>query len=288
MRKLVLLPISILLTCTSLVAVCDDAKIIKPTKGTTEPVIDGQLNEWPKDSFESIAISSAIEGDEKNKVNAKDVQLASTIIADKIYFAIRWEDDSESTTYRTWRWKGTKYRRGKQRDDMLALRFEQSGSYNRSMIADADYTVDVWVWSAGRSNKIGFADDYIHKISTSYIDNAAEYETPSGGIVYIDRTIDSGEQGYKKFKPNLKVLTESSLDSIEIIGESTGSLADVRAKALWIDGYWTLEMVRKLDTGNSDDKAFLSGGKILSQIAIFDKNFEEHKSISEPLMLQIP
>ena len=35
--------------------------------------------------------------------------------------------------------------------------------------------------------------------------------------------------------------------------EPTGSRADIRAKGAWRDGVWTVEMARRLDTGNPDD-----------------------------------
>lgn len=266
----------------------DEYLPISPLQNLSEPTIDGNLKEWPLDAFQKVLINSAIDGDEKNSVGEISIEFASAIDNERIYFAIRWPDTTESIKYRPWTWKGTKYRRSKTRDDMLALRFEQSGDFNRSMIADADYVADVWVWSAGRSNIIGYADDYTHTISTNYIENASEYESPSGNIVYIDRNKDAGVQGYKTFKPNLKVKTTTSVKSIQFTGESSGSVSDVRAKAIWSDGFWSLEISRKLDTGNEDDKAFLPGSRILSQIAIFNKNFEEHKSVSEPLILILP
>jgi hypothetical protein len=39
-------------------------------------------------------------------------------------------------------------------------------------------------------------------------------------------------------------------------GTPTGSAADVRAKGAWADGWWTLELERKLVTGHPDDTPF--------------------------------
>jgi hypothetical protein len=36
----------------------------------------------------------------------------------------------------------------------------------------------------------------------------------------------------------------------------SGSAADVQAKGEWANGKWTLELARKLNTGNPDDAAF--------------------------------
>lgn len=50
-----------------------------------------------------------------------------------------------------------------------------------------------------------------------------------------------------------------------------GSAADVRAKGVWRDGRWTLELERKLSTGHPDDAAFAPGRAIKMAAATFDR-----------------
>lgn len=247
------------------------------------PGIDGNLLEWQAVVPYSIAVSPAIDDDNKNKTGKLKVDLWVGINSGNIYVAARWPDDDANTDYRPWEWRGKKYRRSKKRDDMFALRFALSGEYNRSMIADADYEVDVWVWSAGRSNLMGKAIDYKHRISTTMIDNAAEYETDSGITVYIDRDTDQGKRGFKTIKrPRTK--TKTRLPSIEVTYDISGSAADVAARGVWKDGFWNLEFQRKLDSGYDDDVRFYSGLSIRGQIAVFNKAGAQHKSVSDTLL----
>lgn len=273
----------------SIAGFAQEVRLFEPSVMSVKPEIDGDLSDWQAQEFETIPISSAIKDDEDNRIGESSVELASRIVGDRIYFAARWADSSESLVYRPWVWRGTRYRRAKIQDDKFALRFEISGEYNRSMIVNADYVVDVWVWSSARSNLIGIAEDQIHTISTSPIENAPEYESENGTIIYIDRIDDSGTPGFTATKPaNRKVKTESQLASIEVAGLPEGSIADVSARGVWKDGFWTTELSRELDTGNSDDRAFRSGDRVHFQLAIFNESQEEHKSISEPALLIIP
>lgn len=279
----------IALIVMSMAGIAREMRTFEPSVTSTEPVIDGDLSDWKPDEFQTLPITSAIEDDKKNRVGQSNVDLAIRIVGDRIFFAARWADSSESLMYRPWVWRGTRYRRGPEQDDKFALRFEISGEYNRSMIVDADYVVDVWVWSSARSNLIGIAEDQIHTISTKPIENAPEYESESGKIIFIDRTDDSGTHGIDSKKPaNPKVKTKSRLESIDVVGTAHGSIADVSARGVWQDGYWTTEFSRKLVTGNADDRSFNSGDSIRFQVAVFDESQEEHKSISEPAFLIIP
>ncbi len=249
------------------------------------PGIDGDLREWQALEPYRIAVAPAVEDDERNRTGAIEVELWVGRSETEIFVAARWPDSRADTDFRPWQWRGGKYRRSKQRDDMFALRFALSGEYNRSMIADADYVVDVWAWSAGRSNRVGSATDYRHRISLSMIENAPEYETESGKTVYIDRIVDAGETGYRTVKPG-KSKTQSRVPSLEF-SAATGSAADVAAAGSWRDGRWALELRRALDTGHDDDVRFFPGQEIRGQIAVFNRVGGQHKSVSEPLLFSI-
>lgn len=252
------------------------------------PVLDGDLSDWNPAQFKTLSVSAAIEDDSKNLIGDAEINVAMSVVGDRIYMAFRWPDSSKSDLYRPWEWKVSAYKRGQIRDDMLAVRFSLSEAYDRSMLTATNYEVDLWVWSAGRSNLIGFADDYRHRITTKYIEDAAEYELPDGEIIYIDRSLDSGEVGYGTFTPDRKTKTEQKVDAVSVLGDSTGSLADVTAKGVWNDGFWSVELSRLLNTGNADDRALISGEPVITQFAVFDKNNAEHKSVSEPYWLILP
>jgi hypothetical protein len=250
------------------------------------PQVDGDLAEWRSLEPYTIEVAPAIEDDDRNHTGVLEVKLWAGRSETEMYVAAQWPDDTADTDFRPWHWRGNKYRRSKRRDDMFALRFALSGEFNRSMIADANYMVDVWVWSAGRSNRIGLASDYRHRISLSMIENAPDYETEGGNTVYIDRMQDQGSIGFRTLKPGKNKIA-SRLSSIDF-GQASGSVSDVAASGRWQAGQWTLELRRSLDTGHDDDVRFFVGQEIMGQIAVFNRSGGQHKSVSEPLLFRFP
>ena len=252
----------------------------KVQKLSAEPIIDGQLNEWIDSSWQSIPISPAMEKDRKNKVGKINVELQAGIINDMIYFAARWPDSKADINFRDWIWKGNKYKRDKRADDMFAIRFDLDGDYHNCMLSQRNYVVDTWLWSSGRSNQTGYAEDLSQHISTSMIENAAEYQVDDGKMIFIKRYKDQGTPIYKSKKINRKKKGEPRVSSVEVVDTPSESQIDVEAKGEWLDGYWHLEMRRKLDTGYSDDVS-LQGKKIIDgAIAVFNGSGAEHKSNS--------
>ncbi|MEH6813102.1 MAG: ethylbenzene dehydrogenase-related protein [Motiliproteus sp.] len=252
------------------------------------PTIDGVHTEWATSLWQEVQVHPAKEGDKKNRTGELTVRVAAGVYGDQFYFAAQWPDKTEDLAYKSWRWKGKKYKRGKQRDDMFALRFDMGGDFNSCMVSDANYEVDVWVWSAGRSNKAGLAEDMWHLITLDELENAAEYKTDSGNTVYIKKGRDEGSRIYVNNKPDRKKNQGKELPGIIMTGTSGGSLADVKAKGVWKDNHWFLEYQRKLDTGNADDAVLPRGGQIRGQLAVFNKGYAEHKSVSEELVFELP
>ena len=67
------------------------------------------------------------------------------------------------------------------------------------------------------------------------------------------RTGDEGRAAYETLTYDRYVDQRTTRYAI---GKPSGSRADVRAKGVWKDGYWTLEFSRKLVTGYPDDVQF--------------------------------
>ena len=250
------------------------------------PTIDGDLTEWGTDGWITVAVKPSIEDDKDNLTGKLDVELKTAVQGDMFYLAARWPDSKEDLEYKNWVWKRKKYKRDKKLDDMFAVRFHMSGDYDSSMIAEKTYTADVWLWSAGRSNQAGYANDMSHLITTKMLENAAEYKGPTGKIIYIKKSTDEGSPIYENLKINRKKKQDDKLTSIAIKDNASGSVADVRSKGVWKDGSWYLEMSRKLDTGYPDDVAFKSGESLLGAIAVFNKGEMEHKSASGDLIFE--
>ena len=257
------------------------------------PKIDGHLEDWGTDGWIKVPIKPALEKserakfgldteDDRNQTGSLTLQLKAGVSAGKLYIALKYPDSAADTVYRPWEWRGDKYAEGKQREDMLALRFHMAGDFDRTMLSTKDYKVDVWLWSAARTNPAGIAEDMIHHVTTSMLENAAEYAMPDGKTSYIRKQRDAGAAPYKML-PRPKENKGEKLPAFEAATPS-GSGADVAAKGDWKAGNWHLEFARVLSTGSPDDVAFKPGQKILGQIAVFNKGYAEHKSISEPLL----
>ncbi len=111
-------------------------------------------------------------------------------------------------------------------------------------------------------------------------------EVKGVGTVYIRKSRDAGTPVYRNVRPPERASGER-LPSIEPNARPEGSVADVAARGRGSRGVWSLELARRLDTGNADDVAFRAGSRMLFQIAVFNRNSDENKSISEPLALDL-
>ncbi|MBI2313117.1 MAG: hypothetical protein HYU77_11515 [Betaproteobacteria bacterium] len=259
------------------------------------PSVDGDLREWGG-GWAKIPLKPAVEKGERPKLGLDPedrnltgsitVELKAGVAGGRIYIAVRWPDDAADAEFRPWEWKGTRYAEANKRDDMFALRFPLEGEFDRSMLSGKSYRVDVWLWSAGRSNAAGLAEDMVHDISTRMLENAAEYEVQGVGTVYIKKRRDAGRPIYRNLRPPQEKGAER-IPSVELTGSAAGSLADVAARGVWKNGYWNLELSRKLDTGHSDDVVLRAGQKINAQIAVFNRAADENKSVSEIFVLDL-
>lgn len=276
----------------SFAALAQQPLLIPVTSLGAAPKVDGDLTEWGNAGWTKVAISPALEkadrakygldpNDDKNQTGSLSVQLKAGVAGDRLYVALKYPDSSEDTSARQWEWRGEKYVEGKQREDMAALRFHMSGDFDRSMLSTKDYKVDVWLWSAARTNPSGLAEDMSHHVTTKMLESAAEYESPDKKTIYIKKLRDAGNPPYKLL-PKPRENKGDKLPSFEL-GTSSGSAADVAAKGRWKAGHWQLEFARALNTGNADDVVFKPGQKVTGQIAIFNQGYAEHKSVSEPL-----
>ena len=254
------------------------------------PVLDGNLADWENLDFawSLVPVAPALPNDANNHTGSLQVKMKVGVFADQIYFAFSWPDDSPDESYRSWMWRRGQYRRGRNRDDMFAIRFALSGDYDACMLPDSPktYLVDLWIWSAGRSNLVALADDRSILVSSDYVESAAEHFSSGAGKIYIKEYYDAGKRAYALTRPRLKKFQGKLLSGVAITGAGSGGVVDVAAKGSWQDGNWYLEMSRKLNTENADDVVFPSFGSVLGAIAVFNKGWEEHKSVSGDLLFE--
>lgn len=277
----------------ALSAAGDPPQVIAVNVLNLAPKVDGRLGEWGSDGWTAVAIRPALEkpdrtrlgldpNDDRNHTGALTLQIKAGVHGGRFYLALRYPDATADIEHRLWEWRGDKYAEGKQREDMLAVRFHMAGDFDRSMLSLRDYKVDVWQWSAARTNPVGIAEDMTHHMTTAMLDSAAEYTLPDGKTIYIRKQRDAGDAPYRML-PRPKEKKGDRLPSFER-GTASGSAADVAAKGEWSAGQWQLEFARLMATGNGDDVEFRRGQRVLGQIAVFNRGYSEHKSISEPLL----
>ncbi len=277
-----------LLWTGTLVAAEGEAVHIHIIKLAQEPLLDGSADEWV-DRAElwtevlTTAPSFVSEpGDLAQSARWEPrPEVAVGVYADRLYMAVRWHDAREDSLYRPWTPRNGRYSRSRKRDDMLAVRFHTEGEFSACMLAGKDYAVDLWRWSAGRSQLSGHADDMRHLFSTRPVPQAAEYQT-AYGILYIRKEMDVGAGGWAN-APRPAAGTEVRL-GVDGSVQPVGSRADVQAFGRWDQGVWTVELTRALDTGDPEDARFELGQAITGQLAFFDAGYQVQKQITPILV----
>ncbi|CAD5374434.1 Ethylbenzene dehydrogenase [Rubrivivax sp. A210] len=261
----------------------------------TPPKVDGDLAEWGSEGWLAVAVRPALErkdrprygldeADDQNHTGSLTVQIKAGIADGRLFIAVRYPDSREDKDTAAWEWRDGRYVQSRRSEDQFAVRFHLAGDYDRSMLSARDYRADVWLWSAGRSNPTGVADDYSHSFTTRSTEDAAEYSLPGGKTAYIRKPRDAGRPAYRSL-PAPREHKGDRLPAFEA-QKATGSAADVAARGQWKAGFWSLEFARALHTGQADDVVFVPGQKLLGQIAVFNHGRDEHKSVSEPVLFE--
>jgi len=247
------------------------------------PSIDGSASDWAGILATSIKLKN---NKSEGKANISAVDVKAGIYGDSVYFLFEWADSSMDDQHKPYIWDSgkNKYVAGKQREDRLAIQFGMSGDYDVNWLSGKLFTADTWHWKAARSNALGLAQDKMTIISSEKIKKAYKGKAANGATVYIKRPSDDGSKFYttKRYSTKDKDLMPKYI----LASSASGSIADVKAKGVWKDGKWTLEMSRKLDTGNSDDVVFAAGQAVSGGIAVFDHSGDDDHSHSNILNFQ--
>ena len=199
--------------------------------------------------------------------------------ATHIYFLVSWEDATEDVSHKSWVWNAEKkaYEEGPDREDMFALSFEHTGDFTADMLSPVDSVWEIWHWKAFRTNPQGYATDKTHRYATSKPEGRANvHKARDGSEIWISRPEDAGDTVEKK----QAAPTTYQGDRVPQYspGTPSGSAADVRAKGVWASGRWTLEIERRLVTGQPDDTAFDLTRSYKMALATFDRTGEMDKA----------
>lgn len=241
--------------------------------------VDGDIGDWDGIAAMSVPL--------KGKGGVDKVELRAAVHGDMIYVLAVWDDPTENAAHKPYAWDDASqaYKKTKEMEDRLAINWKMSGNFSANKIDGSEFEADVWHWKAGRSNPAGLAHDKMWKVSKSPFKKAKKFKTPSGGEIYMARMSDKGDRLYSSTKYDKK--EQDVMPRYKVNMSATGSIADVKAKGVWQNGRWYLEMARKLDTGNPDDAVIPVGGEIEFAIAAFNSVGGKKHSVSEILVLKI-
>ncbi len=221
------------------------------------PSVDGQATDAAWDRARPLRVMARVVWPEPG-ASTTPVVIKSVHTATRIYLLVRWQDDTKDDVFhKPWVWRAAKkgYEEGPEREDMLAVAFEHSGIFSGDMLSGEPATWDVWHWKATRTNPQGHAMDKSHRYTLEKPPGKAKaYTARNGKTIWIARPEDVGDTLETK-QPAPKDYQGDRVPQY-LPGTPSGSAADVRAKGVWANGWWTLELERRLDTGHPDDTPF--------------------------------
>ena len=188
----------------------------------------------------------------------------------ELFLLASYRDDAPSETHKTWQWDETEavYKQMLDREDMLVLKWSLTGNDAHLAFRDAEpHRADVWFWKAHRTNPTGFADDKLQLLSVEPSRRAKPVSSPRFGELYLQRLGDAGRPAYEErffFESRGRFAAKYYPQIPE------GSRGDIRAKGVWSQGHWTIELARLFDTGHDDDVRFEPGGSYLFAAACYE------------------
>lgn len=283
----------VLLAGISLIGAPVLAADLNAPKTDKAPKIDGKVDgEWSGAQAATIQVLGGKPGN-------LNVTMKAMYDKEFIYLLVQWPDKTMSQN-RVYEMKGGKWKKRKGNEDRLGImfnigdsiaKFNQSGCQaachkGESMATEkAGEKGDMWHWKAQRSNPVGYADDqYVqHKIKKSGDEKTARKSDKRSGGSYkgnFDKKkkqpkfIGVGMGGPVLLKADAKAYKggakEGTVAPREVLARPIGSRGDIDAKAVHANGMWTLEMRRKLNTGNPDDVVFVPGKRHAFGVAVYD------------------
>lgn len=240
---------------------------LRAVKVEAEPEIDGRGNDPVWSAARPITV----------RVNGGSGEIPVTLRAvqtdKRIFFLVEWLDPTEDRTHKPWIWsrQAQSYTEGKALEDALIFRFETGCSWVSELDAGFDNESDVWIWRAGRTDPVGYADDMWFTLAEVSLWRGNHREAKrlpvsstsprwrlrvnkDGSLVYSleqpwpeiwyhhDRDLGTPSFRRKEAPPNYA--GDVVLQFYPSI--PTKGAADVKAKGSWKDGRWTVEVGRSL------------------------------------------
>jgi hypothetical protein len=219
-----------------------------------------------------------------DKTSGLPVRIKAVYTESEIFFLVVFADSDESRTHKSWVWdKGRQfYTVGNDREDIFVFKWNMEPKpVDLSIQSDSPYKADIWYWKACRTDKAGYADDKTHVYGRTKDRNATAVVARTGEMMYLLREGDRGESAYKV---DLISQYQGAILPRYTTQQPTGSRGDIRARGVWHNGSWSIELGRKLVTHNGDDIQFVPGRKYLFGISLYEiAGREPNANLSDPL-----
>lgn len=250
------------------------------------PTVDGKGD----DAAWKSAAELVVKVDELNNLKEPKRKLTLKAVHDgeSIAFLMSWEDATKSDTHESYVWNAEKKAYeidSADLEDSATIAFEHVGVFNPNMLAGVESQWDVWQWKAARTDPKGYSEDKVHIYSKKKPEGVTSNKTEDDDQkpLWIARVGDKGNPPFrqldapKEFKGARASRWEAQ--------EPSESAADVRAKGSWASGRWTVEFMRKLNTGHEDDTPFDPQKAYSFAIATHDKTDGGEHVVSTTLRL---
>lgn len=209
------------------------------------PIIDGDGADTQWNEISEVKV--------KDVVANHDLFFSAVHDGENIAIRIRFPDATENREHKTLVWNEAEsiYKTGPKREDTMVMKWPVNRlNENITLDSNQPYQADIWYWKSFRTDPLGYADDKHQIYSKAPNKKATKLRAKDGTLFFLQRKGDAGSSTYKT-----RIILEKTNNEVAKYDhrQPSGSRADIKAKGGWKDGFWTVEFLRKLKTGNGDD-----------------------------------
>jgi len=250
--------------------------LVQAVKIKGSPQIDGNIETSIWNQTTEVII--------RDDIANLEIKLKAVYNDSRIYFLVQFPDPDESRIHKPWTWNKSDeiYEIGNKREDSFVFKWSLVGNdIDLSLISGTPHRADIWYWKANRTDPAGYADDKMHTLSESNCQKCTTIPQKNGDFLYLQRHSDFGKSAYKIKVP----MGYEEDEMMQFLNQKpTDSRADIQAKGQWLNGIWTIEFARLLDTGNQDDIKFVKGKKYLFGLSRYEvAGKKPNPAYSQPL-----
>ncbi len=281
-------------------------------KAAEPPVIDGKVDKvWG--TVEAVRVTL-----KEGKQGHVELRARALYTDSHVFFLFQWPDKTESLN-RFYELVGGEWKKAKGEEDRLSLLWDIGGSVKdfpkmgcTAVCHKEDKTVtfgttalgqklDLWNWTAQRSNPLGYMDDLVmfHEARGNRPARRAD-----GGGGYEDNWDKDAKRPRFSFKEGATlgpVLLKADAVEIkdagkfkagdrlprEVLEKPVGGRGDIEAKAAWDNDRWTLEVRRARVTKDEGDVQLSGSGPFLFGISVHDNGEKDEHAHTDKTVLRL-